>query len=115
MASSQVESATGTNVRGILPSPAQRCASAGKTRKLLVPNMQLDEAVAGMQLGAVGQRNLLPDARDLHPECAMRMHAVLIDAVAAAQPRVEPQHRPGEPMVARACLLDGDPRIHCFF
>src|SRR5262249_52704081 len=64
--------------------PADRRAVLREAGKLLVPDVQLDDSVVGVQPRAVCERNLPSGAGDHDPERAIGMRAVLVDAVDAS-------------------------------
>ena len=63
---------------------------------MLVPEVQVDDALPGENPGGIAQANVLIEGTDLHPEDGVRMSRELEDVMARAQPVVDAEDEPSQ-------------------
>src|SRR5215831_16401679 len=74
-----------------LPRPCNRCALLRHRRDLLVPQMQIDEALAGVARRAVRKHEVLIQTAEFDTQNASRVMGIFDDGLPAAQYAVQPK------------------------
>src|SRR5262249_11276353 len=97
-----------------LPRPCNRCALLRHRRDLLVPQMQIDEALAGVARRAVRKHEVLIQTAEFDTQNASRVMGIFDDGLPAAQYAVQPKDELVQPKMPLSPHRRPDPpRRHC--
>src|SRR5262244_718299 len=80
-----------------LPRPGDRCPATRHRRDLLVPEVQIDDALASACRCSVRERDILIEAPDLHAQNTAPVVRVFGDRPSLAQPAIEAEDDPAKP------------------
>src|SRR5215831_16665710 len=96
-----------------LPRPCNRCALLRHRRDLLVPQMQIDEALAGVTRRAIRKREVLIQTAEFYTQNASRVMGVFDDGLPAAQHAVQPKDELLQPKMTLSphCRPDQPPLL----
>src|SRR5262249_23186034 len=96
-----------------LPRPCNRCALLRHRWDLLVPQMQIDEALAGLTYRAVRKREVLIQTAQFDTQNASRVMGVFDDGLPAAQHAVQPKDELLQPKMTLSphCRPDQPPLL----